>query len=174
MTARVTDTDRGARALAESLRALGKARVRVGVLADAPKKTGTRTGKRGRQIQQAATLAEVAAAHEFVALQHGGGRGHFIGAQLQTAGRHGDGGQAACGWWCCLRIGLCMCQTGAPQREDGGQGHGVQGWVAMCSAASGWAKGVRVVCHDCVAIEIGGRAGRHAAFRPGGRKPSKI
>lgn len=65
MTARVTDTDRGARALAESLRALGKARVRVGVLADAPKKTGTRTGKRGRQIQQAATLAEVAAAHEF-------------------------------------------------------------------------------------------------------------
>ena len=65
MTARVTDADRGARALAESLRALGKARVRVGVLADAPKKTGTRTGKRGRQIQQAATLAEVAAAHEF-------------------------------------------------------------------------------------------------------------
>lgn len=65
MTARVTDNDRGARALAESLRALGKARVRVGVLADAPKKTGTRTGKRGRQIQQAATLAEVAAAHEF-------------------------------------------------------------------------------------------------------------
>jgi hypothetical protein len=65
VTARVTDTDRGARALAESLRALGKARVRVGVLADAPKKTGTRTGKRGRQIQQAATLAEVAAAHEF-------------------------------------------------------------------------------------------------------------
>ena len=115
----------------------------------------------------------LAAAYEFVALQHGGGRGHFIGAQLQAAGRHGDGGQAACGWWCCLRIGLCMRQTGAPQREDGGQGHRVQGWVAMCSAI-GWAKGVRVVCHDCVAIEIGGRAGRHAAFRPGGRKPSKI
>ena len=44
---------------------MGNVRVRVGVLADAPKKTGTRTGKRGRQIQQAATLVEVAAAHEF-------------------------------------------------------------------------------------------------------------
>lgn len=65
MTARVTDTDRGASKMLASMRALGKARVRVGVLADAPKKTGTRTGKRGRQIQQAATLAEVAAAHEF-------------------------------------------------------------------------------------------------------------
>lgn len=65
MTARVTDNDRGASKMLASMRALGKARVRVGVLADAPKKTGTRTGKRGRQIQQAATLAEVAAAHEF-------------------------------------------------------------------------------------------------------------
>lgn len=65
MTAKVTDTDRGAAELAKRLRAMGSVRVRVGVLNDAPKKTGTRTGKRGRQIQQAATLAEVAVSHEF-------------------------------------------------------------------------------------------------------------
>lgn len=65
MAAKVTDTDRGARAAIDAAKALARYAVRVGILADAPKKTGTRTGKRGRQIQQAATLAEVAAAHEF-------------------------------------------------------------------------------------------------------------
>jgi len=61
--AKVTDT--GMSAFMASVKALQKTRGRVGVLADAPKKEGTRTGKRGRQIQQAATLAQVAAAHEF-------------------------------------------------------------------------------------------------------------
>lgn len=65
MSSSVRVADRGSSALAAALRALAGSRVRVGVLADAPKKTGTRTGKSGRQIQQAATLAEVAAAHEF-------------------------------------------------------------------------------------------------------------
>lgn len=63
MAAKVTDT--GPVDLAKRLDAMKRLKVRVGVLADAPKKEGTRTGKRGRQIQQAATLAEVAAAHEF-------------------------------------------------------------------------------------------------------------
>ena len=63
MAAKVTDT--GPVDLAKRLDAMKRLKVRVGVLADAPKKEGTRTGKRGRQIQQAATLAQVAAAHEF-------------------------------------------------------------------------------------------------------------
>ena len=63
MAAKVTDT--GPVDLAKRLDAMKRLKVRVGVLNDAPKKEGTRTGKRGRQIQQAATLAEVAAAHEF-------------------------------------------------------------------------------------------------------------
>lgn len=61
----VRTTDNGASDFMKRVRAMKGKRVRVGVLNDAPKKEGTRTGKRGRQIQQAATLAEVAAAHEF-------------------------------------------------------------------------------------------------------------
>lgn len=65
MSVKVSDTGGATAALMKRLGAMKSSRVRVGVLADAPKKEGTRAGKRGRQIQQAATLAQVAAAHEF-------------------------------------------------------------------------------------------------------------
>lgn len=57
---RVTDTDRGAKALMQRLRALASSsrRVRVGILSDSPKKA--REGAAGKL-----SLVEVAALHEF-------------------------------------------------------------------------------------------------------------
>ena len=60
MSAKVTDTDRGAKALVERIRALAnsKRKVRVGVLADAPKKVSEGSGGK-------LSLLEVAIVHEF-------------------------------------------------------------------------------------------------------------
>lgn len=61
MSVRVTDN--GAGRLLGDLKALSKLTVRVGVLADGPKRTGA--SKADRKKGERATLLEVAAAHEF-------------------------------------------------------------------------------------------------------------
>lgn len=58
MSARVTVTDNGANALLARARAMRDAKVRVGILADTPKRE--RTGRSGKF-----TLAQVAYVHEF-------------------------------------------------------------------------------------------------------------
>ncbi|MNV43056.1 hypothetical protein D3C71_1347590 [compost metagenome] len=87
-------------------------------------------GDAGLTVQRFAQ-GGLAAAHEFIAFQHGDRRGHLIGAQLQAAGRDGDGGQAGGGrsaviGRCCHRRGLRVRHAGARQRQHGGQGHGVE------------------------------------------------
>jgi len=74
---RVTDTDRGAKALMQRLRGLAASsrRVRVGILSDAPKKE--REGATGKL-----SLAEVAALHEFGAPEAGIPQRSFIRATL--------------------------------------------------------------------------------------------
>ena len=74
---RVTDADRGAKAMAARLRELAasKRTVRVGILSDAPKKE--REGGTGRY-----SLVEVAAAHEFGAPDAGIPQRSFIRATV--------------------------------------------------------------------------------------------
>ena len=67
------------------------------------------------------------AAHQFIAFEHCHGRGHVARAQLQAAGRHGNGRQA--GFDGSGRRGsLGLGQRGAPcSQQSNGQGHGAQG-----------------------------------------------
>lgn len=68
MSGKVTDTDRGAKAFAERIKALAAstARVRVGVLADAPKQEHASVGAEGgTAAPKPVTLIEVAGWHEF-------------------------------------------------------------------------------------------------------------
>ncbi len=58
----------------------------------------------------------LAPAHQFIAFEHGGGGGHFGGAQLQPAGAHRDLGQR------CLRRGGGVAASGGRQRQNGAQG----------------------------------------------------
>lgn len=77
MTAKVTDTDRGAKAMLERIRALAasKRRVRVGILSDSPKKA--RQGGAGKL-----SLLEVAILHEFGAPAAGIPQRSFIRATI--------------------------------------------------------------------------------------------
>ena len=77
MSGKVTDTDRGARDLLERLRALAKStrKVRVGVLADAPKKSEGASPSR-------LSLLEVAILHEFGAPAAGIPQRSFIRATI--------------------------------------------------------------------------------------------
>ena len=71
----------------------------------------------------------LATAHQFIAFEHGHGRGHVARAQLQAAGRDGDGRQAGFGGRGCLGLG----QRAAPcSNQSNGQGHGAQGKAAGC------------------------------------------
>lgn len=65
MSGKVTDKDRGAKSFSERIKALAAstARVRVGVLADAPKRE--HAGEVGTAAPKSVTLIEVAGWHEF-------------------------------------------------------------------------------------------------------------
>lgn len=76
----VRDVDQGAKKLIADLKALGKLRVRVGVLADGPKKTAATDGGRAKGTR--ATLLEVAAVHEFGAPAAGIPQRSFIRATV--------------------------------------------------------------------------------------------
>ena len=96
----------------------------------------------------------LAAAHELVAFEHRGGRGHVAGAQLQAAGRHGDGRQARGRGFCGTVLGLGKAGGG----QHGGQGHGAQ---------DGGERGCGVLLHG------NGCAGCAGAARPASRWPVK-
>ena len=78
----------------------------------------------------------LAAAHQFVTFKHRDGRGHVARAQLQAAGRDGDGRQAGfggSGGRYGLSLGLGLGQRAAPcSQQSNGQGHGAQGKAAGC------------------------------------------
>ena len=71
------------------------------------------------------------AAHQFIAFKHCDRRGHVARAQLQAAGRDGDGRQAGFGG-SGGHYGLGLGQRGAPcSNQSNGHGHGAQGKAAQ-------------------------------------------
>lgn len=99
-------------------------------------RTKVAAGDAGLAVQRFAQRG-LAAAHQFIPFQHGGGGGHVAGAQLQAAGRHGDCRQTGrsvsrrSGRGCSLRLGG---NAGARQRQQGRQGHRVE--RRACTAGS--------------------------------------